>query len=103
PDIPGLAEAGFATNETVFTWTELPRRLAVIGGGPIGCELAQAFRRFGADVVLVEAGDRLLPRDDPDAAAVVEAAFEREGVEIVRNAQVTAVALRGTEKVLRLA
>jgi pyruvate/2-oxoglutarate dehydrogenase complex dihydrolipoamide dehydrogenase (E3) component len=54
PPIPGLTEAGFLTNETVFSLTELPRRLAVIGAGPIGCELAQAFRRFGSEVYLLE-------------------------------------------------
>ena len=57
PPIPGLAETGFLTNETVFSLTELPRRLAVIGAGPIGCELAQAFRRFGSEVWLLEALD----------------------------------------------
>ena len=65
PPIPGLAEAGYLTNETVFSLTELPRRLGVIGAGPIGCELAQAFRRFGSDVQLVQRAERLLPRDDP--------------------------------------
>ncbi len=54
--IPGLAEAGYLTNETVFEMTELPRRLLVVGGGPIGCELSQAFRRFGSEVTLVEMG-----------------------------------------------
>ncbi len=56
PPIPGLAEAGYLTNETVFELTELPRRLLVVGGGPIGCELSQAFRRFGSEVTLVEMG-----------------------------------------------
>ena len=60
--IPGLAEAGYLTNETVFSLTALPRRLAVIGAGPIGCELAQAFARFGAEVTLLDVADRMLPR-----------------------------------------
>ena len=64
PPIPGLAEAGYLTNETVFSLTELPRRLAVIGGGPIGCELAQAFARFGAQVSLLEGEGQILPRED---------------------------------------
>jgi len=80
PPIPGLADAGFLTNETVFSLTELPRRLAVIGGGVIGCELAQAFARFGAEVTLVELADRVLPREDPDASALVDAALREDGV-----------------------
>ena len=71
--IPGLAEAGFLTNETVFSMTALPRRLAVIGAGPIGCELAQAFARFGSEVTVFELTPHILPREDPDAAAVVQA------------------------------
>ena len=78
--IPGLAEAGFLTNETVFSLTALPRRLAVIGAGPIGCELAQAFARFGSDVTVFELTPHILPREDPDAAAVVQARMERDGV-----------------------
>ena len=61
PDIPGLADAGFLTNETVFTLTELPPRLAVIGAGPVGCELAQAFARFGARVSLLGNGPQIMP------------------------------------------
>ena len=91
PPIPGLAEAGFLTNETVFGLTELPRRFVVIGGGPIGCELAQAFARFGSTVTLVERGPQLLPRDDPDAAAIVERAMAGDGVTILRNAAVARV------------
>ena len=68
--IPGLAEAGFLTNETVFSLTALPRRLAVIGAGPIGCELAQAFARFGSEVTVFELTPHILPREDPDAAAM---------------------------------
>jgi pyruvate/2-oxoglutarate dehydrogenase complex dihydrolipoamide dehydrogenase (E3) component len=78
--IPGLAEAGFLTNETVFSLTKLPRRLAVIGAGPIGCELAQAFGRFGSEVTVFELTPHILPREDPDAAAVVQARMERDGV-----------------------
>ena len=78
--IPGLAEAGFLTNETVFSLTALPRRLAVIGAGPIGCELAQAFARFGSEVTVFELTPHILPREDPDAATVVQARMERDGV-----------------------
>lgn len=77
--VPGLSELSYLTNETVFSLTELPRRLLVLGAGPIGCELAQAFRRFGSEVTLVSAG-RLLPREDPEAAALLRAQFEREGI-----------------------
>src|SRR5205807_5323034 len=75
PPIPGLAEAGYLTNESVFTLTELPRRLAVIGAGPIGCELAQAFARFGAEVSLLEGQGQILTREDRDAAERVERAM----------------------------
>ncbi|HJT77508.1 MAG TPA: mercuric reductase, partial [Gemmataceae bacterium] len=82
PGIPGLADAGYLTNETVFSLTELPPRLLVLGGGPIGCELAQAFRRFGSTVDLVQRGPRLLPREDADAGAVVQRQFKREGIRL---------------------
>src|SRR5439155_6308747 len=69
PPIPGLAEAGYLTNETVFNITQCPARLAVIGGGPIGCELAQAFQRLGSQVSLFHKNAHLLDREDMDAAA----------------------------------
>jgi pyruvate/2-oxoglutarate dehydrogenase complex dihydrolipoamide dehydrogenase (E3) component len=72
PPIPGLQEAGYLTNETVFSLTELPRRLAVIGAGPIGCELAQAFARFGSEVSLIEALHGIMPNEDADAANIVK-------------------------------
>src|SRR6266568_684495 len=78
PPIPGLAEAGYLTNETVFSLTELPPRLAVIGAGPIGCELAQAFARFGSLVTLIELGSHILGREDGDAARILHEAFVRE-------------------------
>jgi pyruvate/2-oxoglutarate dehydrogenase complex dihydrolipoamide dehydrogenase (E3) component len=81
PPVPGLTDAGFLTSETVFDLTALPARLAVLGGGPIGCELAQAFARFGARVVLVEVRDRLLPTEDADAAEIVRQALAADGVE----------------------
>jgi pyruvate/2-oxoglutarate dehydrogenase complex dihydrolipoamide dehydrogenase (E3) component len=82
PGVPGLEKLGPLTNETVFDLTELPRRLAVIGAGPVGCELAQAFRRFGSDVHLVNRSPRLLPKEEPEAASVVQRRFEREGVQL---------------------
>ena len=83
PAIPGLDQVPYLTNETVFSLTELPRRLGVVGAGPIGCELAQAFARFGSEVFLVEAEHGILPREDPDAAAIVRAELERDGVRVL--------------------
>ena len=88
PPIPGLTEVGFLTNETVFSLTELPERLVVIGAGPIGCELAQAFRRFGSEVTIVSLDPRLLPREDGDAAAVLERRFAAEGVTLRLGAKI---------------
>jgi pyruvate/2-oxoglutarate dehydrogenase complex dihydrolipoamide dehydrogenase (E3) component len=82
PEVPGLREAGFLTNETVFNLTELPRRLAVLGGGPIGCELAQAFARLGSEVHLLQRPERLLPREDAEASALVQRALERDGARL---------------------
>jgi len=82
PKIPGIEEAGFLTNESVFELTELPKRLAVIGGGPIGCEMAQAFSRMGSRVTLLQQSGQLLPRDDADAAEVVRKALVRDGVDV---------------------
>jgi len=90
PPIPGLAEVPFLTNETVFDLAQRPERLIVIGGGPIGVELGQAFRRLGAEVVVVEAL-RILPREDPEMAGVVERALLAEGVEIKLGARITRV------------
>ena len=96
--IPGLAEAGFLTNETVFNLTARPRRLAVIGGGPIGSELAQAFCRLGSEVTLFEISDHILVREDTDAAAIVQAAMTRDGVRVVVNCRIDRVEQNGPEK-----
>src|SRR5262249_51724585 len=85
PPIPGIEDVGYLTNESVFTLTERPRRLAVIGGGPIGCELAQAFHRLGCQVVLLNDTGHLLNREDADAAEIVQQRFAREGIELVLN------------------
>jgi pyruvate/2-oxoglutarate dehydrogenase complex dihydrolipoamide dehydrogenase (E3) component len=100
PPIPGLREAGSLTNESVFSLTELPPRLAVIGAGPIGCELAQAFARLGSRVTVLEQGDRLLPRDDPDAAAIVRTRMERDGVQFVFHAAIHRVQRREGSTIL---
>jgi pyruvate/2-oxoglutarate dehydrogenase complex dihydrolipoamide dehydrogenase (E3) component len=98
--IPGLAEAGYLTNETVFSLTELPRRIAVIGAGPIGCELAQTFARFGAQVTLLEVAPQILIREDRDAAELIERALARDGVEIVTGCNIARVESRGNQRIL---
>ncbi len=102
PAIPRLEETGYLTNETVFSLTELPRRLTVIGAGPIGCELAQAFARFGSTVTLIDQGDRVLPRDDADAAGIVARALEALGVRLLYQATVARGELRGRERVVHV-
>jgi len=82
PPVPGLAELAPMTNETVFSLTELPESLLVVGGGPIGCELSQAFARLGSAVTIVDMASRVLPNDDPEASAVVAAALARDGVQM---------------------
>ena len=88
PEIAGIEEAGYLTNETVFSLTKLPKRLAVIGGGPIGCELAQAFRRLGSEVILFHKGSHLLDKEDTEAAEVVQQRFIAEGIRLVLNSQI---------------
>jgi len=101
PEVPGLADAGFLTSESVFSLQQLPTRLAVVGGGPLGCELAQAFARFGAQVTLLVDGERLLPHDEPAAAEVVERALAADGVRLVTGARLTAVERGARSKLLR--
>jgi pyruvate/2-oxoglutarate dehydrogenase complex dihydrolipoamide dehydrogenase (E3) component len=102
PPIPGLADARPRTNETIFELTARPRRLAVIGGGPIGAELAQAFERLGCEVTVVEVARQLLPREDADAAEIVERRLRAEGVRLLLGASVEAVEARGDAKLLRV-
>jgi len=80
PPIPGLDSVRFLTNETIFSLTGLPRRLAVVGAGPIGCEMAQTFARFGAEVTVVDQGASIPARDDADAALLVRRRLEADGV-----------------------
>ncbi len=80
PQIPGLDAVDYLTNESLFSLTELPRRFGIVGSGPIGSEMAQAFARFGSEVYLFERGDHILTREDPEAAAIVQRQFERDGV-----------------------
>lgn len=98
--IPGLKEAGYFTNENIFKLTELPRRLAVIGGGPIGCELAQAFARFGSRVTIINNVAQILPHEDADAAAIIHRQLEREGLTIINQTKITSVERRGSNKTI---
>ena len=91
PPIPGLDEAGYLTNESIFDLRELPSRLLVVGGGPIGCELTQAFRRLGSEVTIIEMGEQFLEREDPDAASILFDALESEGVAIRLSTRLTRV------------
>ncbi len=85
--VPGFSETGYETNETIFSLTALPSTLLVIGAGPIGCELAQTFRRFGVEVIILTNGKRLLPREEEDAAAILEWRFAREGIRLIVGAK----------------
>lgn len=98
PPIPGLREAGFLTNENIFSLTDRPASLVVIGGGPIGCELAQSFARFGTRVVVVDMAEQILPREDPDAAKVVHESLKRDGVNFVLGAKVVRIETTETGK-----
>ena len=100
PQIQGLKETGYYTNENIFTLQKLPRRLLVIGAGPIGCELAQAFRRFGSEVTVITNGAQIMPKEDADAAAIVQRQMQREGVQFVFNAKVLRAEKRGADKTL---
>lgn len=83
PAIDGIEQVEYLTNETVFSLTELPRRIGVIGAGPVGCELAQTFARFGAEVFLLESLHGILPREDRDAAEIVKNSLVRDGVHVL--------------------
>lgn len=102
PDIDGLEKAGYLTNQTVFDITSLPQRLAVIGAGPIGCELSQAFLRFGSQVTLITRGKQILPRDDSTACERLQKVFENDGMKILFQTQVKRVEKKGKEKILFL-
>lgn len=101
PPIDGLAAAGYLTNETVFSLTACPPRLAVIGAGPIGCELAQAFQRLGSAVTLFHDSPHILNREDFDAAEIVQRQFVREGIRLELDAALQSVRREDADLVLR--
>lgn len=100
PDIEGLKDAGYLTNETVFSLTERPQRMAIIGAGPLGCEFAQTFQRLGSQVVLIHKNGHILDKEDADAAEIVQQAFIREGVQLILNSKVKRVERTSVGKVI---
>ena len=100
PPIPGLEQAGYVTSDTVWELRELPRRLVVLGGGPIGCELAQGFARFGTEVTQVERNPHLLMREDQDVIDLLQAQFAAEGIRVLTNHAAERVETRDGEKQL---
>jgi pyruvate/2-oxoglutarate dehydrogenase complex dihydrolipoamide dehydrogenase (E3) component len=102
PSIPGLVEAGYLTNENVFDLTELPRRVLVIGGGPLGCELAQAFCRFGARTTIAQNLPLFLPKEERDAAQLLSDAFAHDGIEVRLNTEAVKVRMEGGQKYVDL-
>jgi pyruvate/2-oxoglutarate dehydrogenase complex dihydrolipoamide dehydrogenase (E3) component len=102
PSIPGLAEAGYLTNENVFDLTEAPKRLLVIGGGPLGCEMAQAFCRLGVRTIIAQDRPLFLPREERDAALILARSFARDGMELRLNARAVRVRVEGGEKLVDL-
>ncbi len=100
PPIPGLAEVGYLTSDTVWNLRTLPRRLVVLGGGPIGSELTQAFARLGAQVTQVEMLPRLLVREDPEVSALLKQRFEAEGIRVLVDHKAKQFLVDGGEKVM---
>lgn len=100
PKIEGIEEVGYLTNETLFSLTELPKRLAVIGGGPIGTEMAQPFARFGSKVTQIEKRGHILSREDEDAARIVQDSLVQDGVEVLTESDVIRCEKKGSAKLL---
>jgi pyruvate/2-oxoglutarate dehydrogenase complex dihydrolipoamide dehydrogenase (E3) component len=103
PPVPGLREAGFLDNEGALSLPELPRRLAVLGSGPIGCEFAQVFARFGVHVTVIEMLDRLLPPEEPESGQAVREVFEAEGISVLLGARLERVERAGSGRRLHFA
>ncbi len=102
PPIPGLVDAGFLTNHNVFNLTERPARLAVVGGGPIGSELAQTFARLGTEVTIIEMADQFLQREDREAAEILKSSLEDDGVSVHLSTTIKTVEVAPSGKVLVL-
>lgn len=102
PPISGLETIGYLTSDTVWQLREQPKHLAVLGGGPIGCELAQCFARLGSQVVIVEMAPRLLMKDDEDASALVLENFKNEGINVLLSHTAKSITVRQDEKILQV-
>lgn len=89
PPVPGLNEVGYLTSDTIWTLRELPKRLLVVGGGPIGCELAQAFNNLGAEVTQVDMAKRIMPREDAEVSELVMAQFRKQGIQLLTSHKLT--------------
>jgi len=100
PPITGLKEAGYLTNVNVFSIEQRPQSLAVIGAGPIGCELGQAFARLGSQVTMIASRDHILPKEEPEAARVVQAQMEAEGIQILTETRAKEVLVENGQKVI---
>ena len=100
PPIPGLDQVDYLTSDNLWQLRELPKRLVVLGGGPIGCEMTQAFARFGAKVTQVEMAPQIMGREDPDVAALVRQRFEAEGAEVLTEHAARQVRVEGAEQIL---
>ena len=94
PPIEGLKEAGYITNEEIFYLKEMPKSMVIIGGGPIGCEMAQTFQRFGCDVALVQRSERIMPREDAELTSILENVFKKEGMKVFTSADTIKVEKR---------
>ena len=102
PSIPGIAAAGYLTNENVFDLAECPRRLLVLGGGPLGCELAQAFCRLGSQVSIAQDEPMFLGNEERDAAQILSGAMARDGIGIHLNTEAVKVRMEGKDKIVDL-
>ncbi len=100
PDLPGLEKTGYLTSDSVWGLRRLPRRLVVVGAGPMGCELAQAFRRLGSEVTLVQRSGRVLTREDPEVGAFISARLRAEGVNVLLNHRPAACGVDAADKSL---
>ena len=100
PPIPGIEEVGYLTSDNIWELRELPKRLVVLGGGPIGCELTQAFARFGAQVTQVEMAPRLMIREDPEVSELVTQRFRAEGIAVLLDHRAKQFVIENGEKIL---
>ena len=100
PHVEGLEETGYLTNEDVFDLTRLPASIIIVGGGPIGVELGQAFERLGAKVTIIQGPDRILPKEDPEVSATIASMLQSEGIDIVMGARFIKASCNGDKKVV---